>query len=125
MAVVNLNRESYLLDDGNDSKVIIRDLADIPGGRALDVTGWTPDTIRAGHVIKKNTTTGEFAPLGLSDNQYVSLSEGEEYAGILKVSVLTKKAAAAIMTMGEVNAAACPYPISDTIKSGLPHIKFI
>lgn len=128
MATVSLNRDNYLIDDGNDSKVVITDLAGIPGGRALDMTGWTPDVVRAGHIIKHNTVTDEYAPLGItgSDNDtYASLGENEEYAGVLKVSVLKTKPMAAILTMGEINAAACPYAITSTIKAGLPQIKFL
>jgi hypothetical protein len=125
---VDLERDSYFVDDGNDSKVIIRDLADIPGGRALDVSAWSADTIKAGHIIKHNTSTGAYAPLGITgsnNDTYDSLGDHEEYAGVLKVSVLKTKAFAAIMTMGEVNVAASPYAVSDTIKAGLPQIKFL
>lgn len=125
---VDLARDSYLVDDGNDGKVIIRDLADIPGGRALDVSNWTPSVVKAGHIIKRNKETGAYAPLGITgsnNDAYASLEANEEYAGVLKVSVLKAKAFAAIMTMGEVNAAASPYPVTDTIKAGLPQIKFL
>lgn len=124
MAITNLNRDNYLIDDGNDSKVIVRDLADIPGGRSLDVNGWSEDVIRAGHIIIK-TATGDFAPLGVTSNAYNSLDTGEEYAGVLKVSILKDKPLAAIMTMGEVNAAASPYTVTSTIAEGLPQIKFL
>ena len=128
MAITSLNRDSYLIDDGNDYKVIVRDLADVPGGRSLDMTGWTPDVIRAGHIIKHNTTTDEYAPLGITGSNsdtYASLEEYEEYAGVLKVSVTKDRPLAAIMTMGEVNAAASPYPVTSTIAAGLPQIKFL
>ena len=125
MAITSLNRDSYLIDDGNDYKVIVRDLADVPGGRSLDVSSWSADVIRAGHIIKHNTSTDEYAPLGLSGTDYVSLSDNEEYAGVLKVSVLKDKPLAAIMTIGEVNAAVAPYAITDTIAAGLPQIKFL
>lgn len=125
MAITNLNRDNYLMDDGNDYKVIVRDLADIPGGRSLDVSAWTDDVIRAAHIIKHNTATDEYAPLGVSNGAYATLGANEEYAGVLKVSVLKDKPMAAIMTMGEVNAAASPYPITAAIKAGLPQIKFL
>lgn len=125
MAITDLNRDNYLINNGNDFKVIVRDLADIPGGRSLDVSAWSEDIIRAGHIIKHNTATGEFAPLGVADGAYTTLGEGEEYAGVLKVSILKGKALAAIMTMGEVNAAASPYPVTAAIKEGLPQIKFL
>ena len=128
MSYVNLDRDEYFVSDGNAGKVIIRDLADIPGGRALDVSNWTPDNILAGHIIKHNTVTDVYAPLGVtgSDNDtYASLEANEEYAGVLKVAVMKTKPFAAIMTMGEVNAAASPYAVTDTIKAGLPQIKFL
>ena len=125
MATVDLNRDEYLLDDGNAGKVIIRDLADIPGGRALDMTNWTDDVVKSGHIIAHNTVTGEYFPLGITSGAYNSLDTNEEYAGVLKVAVLKTKPAAAIMTMGEVNAAASPYPVTSTIKAGLPQIKFL
>jgi hypothetical protein len=124
MATVSLNRDNYLIDDGNDSKVVITDLAGIPGGRALDMTGFEGDVVKAGHIIKQ-TASGEYAPLGVSDGAYASLSEGESYAGVLKVSILKDKPMAAILTMGEINAAASPYPVTATIKAGLPQIKFL
>ena len=125
MATVNINRDEYLLDDGNAGKVIIRDLADIPGGRALDVTNWSEDVVKSGHIIAHNTETGEYFPLGVTNDAYNALGTNEEYAGVLKVAVLKTKPAAAILTIGEVNAAASPYPVTDDIKAGLPQIKFL
>lgn len=125
MAITSLNRDNYLIDDGNDYKVIVRDLADVPGGRSLDVSSWNEDVIRAAHIIKFTASTGEYAPLGVSNGAYVQLADGEEYAGVLKVSVLKDKPFAAIMTMGEVNAAASPYPVTAAIVAGLQQIKFL
>ena len=86
MAVyASLNRDSYLIDDGNDSKVIIRNLAGIPGGVTLDMTDWSEDVLKAGHIIKYDPSTKVYAPLGVSDDAYASLESGEEYAGVLVV----------------------------------------
>lgn len=125
MAEINLTRQDILADDGNESIVVIRDLADIPGGRALDVTGFDGDIIHAGHIIKHVTADDTYAPLGVIGDNYAELSSGEEYAGVLKCSVTKAKPAASILTVGQVNAAACPYPVTATIKAGLPQIKFI
>ncbi len=125
LTVASLNRDSYLIDDGNDYKVIVRDLADVPGGRTLDVASWSDEVIRAGHVIKHNTSTDVYSPLGISEGAYVSLEANEEYMGVLKTSITKARPFAPIMTMGEVNAAASPYPVTDTIKAGLPTIKFL
>lgn len=125
MATVNLNRDTFLVDDGNEGKVIVANLADIPGGRALDMTGFDDEVVKAGHIIKHNTQSNEYAPLGITAEKYVSLSENEEYAGVLKASILASKPFAAILTVGEVNAAASPYPVTEDIVKGLPQIKFL
>lgn len=123
--VVTLNRKGYFVDDGNESKVIIRDLADIPGGRALNMEGFDADVVRAGHIIKRTVATDSYAPLGVSSDAYAEVAEGEEIVGVLKVSVTKERPAAAIMTMGQVNAAASPYPVTEEIKTALPQIKFL
>lgn len=125
MSVTNLNRTPEHYDDGNDSIVIVRDLGDIPGGRSLDVSAVTEDVIRAGHILISNDTTKEVKPLGVSGEAYVTLHTGWSYCGVLKHTVLKTDARAAILTIGQVNAAACPYPITTAIKNGLPHIQFL
>lgn len=123
MATANLNKDKVVVDDGNDSIVIVNDLGDIPGGRTLDCTGFT-GSIRAGHIIITKAN-GDYAPLGVTTGAYNSLSSGEAYAGVLKHSVTVEDPRAAILTIGQVNAAASPYPVTDTIKSGLPRIQFL
>ena len=126
MALADLNRETIKVNDGNDSIVIVNDLGDIPGGRTLDVSGVASGTtvIKAGHVIIKKSD-GEYAPLGVTTGAYNALTSGQSYAGVLKATVLVSDPRAAIMTIGQVNAAASPYPVTDTIKSGLPRIEFL
>lgn len=125
MSVTNLNRTPEHFEDGNDSIVIVRDLGDIPGGRSLDVTEVTEDVVYAGHILIANDITKEVKPLGVADNAYSAKPSGWSYIGVLKHSVLKTDARAAILTIGQVNAAACPYPITADIKAGLPHIQFI
>ncbi len=126
MATSSLNRDAVQINDGNDSIVIIKDIADIPGGRVLDVSAVDADTavIRAGHVLYK-TKAGDIAPLPVSGEAYVTLPDGGTYVGVLKVSVLVSDPRAAILTMGQVNAAASPYPVTADIKTALPHIQFL
>lgn len=125
MSVVNLEKEITAYGDVNDAIVIVADLGDIPGGRSLDVTSVTDDIINAGHILIVNDTTKEVKPLGVSGNAYASLPSGHSYLGVLKHSVLKTDARAAILTIGQVNAAACPYPITAAIKTGLPRIEFL
>ena len=125
MPTAQLNKDAFILDDGNDSIVIISALTDIPGGRTLDVTGVTSDVIRAGHVLIQDNVTKAIAPLGVSGSSYVTLPEGKSYVGVLKCSVLKRDPRAAIVTAGQVNAAASPFPVTPEIKAGLPRIEFI
>ena len=129
MPTASLNREKTEVCGGNDSIVIIKDLGDIPGGRTLDVSNVASGTevIRAGHVLKY-TADGDIAPLGITAGTpagYSALGEGESYAGVLKSTIRVADPRAAILTMGQVNAAASPYPVTDSIKAGLPQINFI
>lgn len=125
MSVVNLNKEKNAYDDGNDSIVIIKDLGDIPGGRALDVSEVTDEVIRAGHILIVNDTTKEVKPLPVTNNAYAAKPSGYSYHGVLKHSVLKTDARAAILTIGQVNAAASPYPVTAEIKAALPNIQFL
>lgn len=127
MSVAELNRTSIEVNDGLDAIVIVKDLGDIPGGRTLDVSGVAADVevIRSGHILVQDDKTKEVKPLGVSNDAYVSLPSGHSYIGVLKVSVLKKDPRAAILTIGQVNAAASPYPVTAAIKTGLARIQFL
>ena len=127
MPTANLNRKSIEVNDGLDSIVIVKDLGDIPGGRSLDVSGVAADVeyLRAGHILVKNDATKAVSPLGVSEGAYVALPSGHTYLGVLKASIAVKDARAAILTVGQVNAAASPYPVTADIKAGLPNIQFL
>ena len=123
----NLNREEIKVHLGNDDIVIVKCLADIPGGRTLDVSG-LPDTmkvIKAGHIIIKNSENFKPLPLNGAGTAYDSLPANHSYVGVLKASVTKDDPRAAIMTQGQVNAAASPYEVTSTIKNALPRIEFL
>lgn len=63
MATVNLNNQRESIIDGKDSIVIVDNFQSIRGGRSLDVTGFTPKVIKAGHVIIKQTSNDEYKPM--------------------------------------------------------------
>lgn len=127
MPQANLNRESVVVNDGLDSVVIVNALGDIPGGRTLDVSGVAKDTefVRAGHILVQNDETKAVSPLAVKDGAYVALPDGHSYLGVLKASVHVKDPRAAILTIGQVNAAASPYPVTEAIKDGLRNIQFL
>lgn len=111
---------------GDDSIVIQKYISGIKGGRTLDVTGFTENVIKAGHVII--VKDGVYSPMPVAEGNYVALPEGAAYAGVLYRSVLAAKPAASIMTWGEVNAVAVPYAMETILadfKAACPHIDFI
>ena len=111
---------------GDDSIVIQKYISGIKGGRTLDVTGFAGKVIKAGHVIiVKN---GVYAPMPVNGEAYAALPDGAAYAGVLYRSISAAKPAASIMTWGEVNVEAGPYPMATILaafKTACPHIDFI
>lgn len=128
MPVATLNKQGEFVDTSKDCIVIIKALTDIPGGRTLDVSGVPASVkvLKAGLVIVK-TSAGVYKPLGLTGTPlgYDSKDAEDEWVGVLKASIPVSDPRAAIVTSGQINAAACPYTITDTIKAGLPRIEFL
>lgn len=129
MATANLNNEGQSIITDKESIVIVDNFASIRGGRTLDVTGFTPTVIQAGHVIIKETATGEYKPMPLNGGAtaYAALPASHTYAGILISNILKAKPFAAILVQGTVNPAATPYDfatIAAAVKAALPLIDF-
>jgi hypothetical protein len=132
MAVADLKNESQEIITGNDNIVIVDIFQSVRGGRTLDVNGFTPEVIQAGHVVIRETATKEYKPMPVdltdpNNPTYATLPGGHEYAGILIASILTKRAFAGIMVRGTVNPAASPYPMTSilsAVKTALPLIDF-
>lgn len=126
MTKSNLSAKKEQVVFGNDNIVIQKYISGIKGGRTLDVTGFTGDVIKAGHVII--VKDGVYAPMPVSGEAYGTLTSGHSYAGILYRSISTSRPEASIMTWGEVNSVAIPYPmdaIMEDFKAACPHIDFI
>lgn len=114
---------------GNDNIVIVDNFQSVRGGRTLDVTGYPHDVLNAGHVIIRETTSGDYKPMPLNagGDAYGALPEGHTYAGILIASIMTNRPFAGIMVRGTVNHAAAPFPMETilaAVKSALPLIDF-
>lgn len=111
---------------GNDSVVIRKYIAGIPGGRTLDCTDFPEENILAGHVIIQKSD-GSYAPMPVSDKAFAALPEGASYVGVLRSSISVKNPAAAIMYNGVVNKELIPYEmdtILDAFKTACPQIIF-
>lgn len=71
--IANLTDTATAFDDGLDSIVIRLNLESIPGGRSLDVTGFSPTVIRKGHVIiKASATGGEYKPMPVTGTSAIA-----------------------------------------------------
>lgn len=127
MPTANLTREKIELNDGLDSIVVVQAISQIPGGRALDVSGLAAnvESVKSGHVLVIDTKTKAVSPLGITDGAYETLPTGKKYYGVLKASVLKRDPRAAIITAGQINVAASPAPVTDAIKAGLPLIQWL
>ncbi len=128
MPQANLIKEDYLIEDGLESIVIVNALGDIPGGRTLDVTGLPDSTkvIKAGHIIIADSKgTAKPMPVNAGGTAYGSLPANHSYLGVLKATISVKDPRAAIVTMGQINQAACPYPVTSAMKSALPNIQWL
>jgi hypothetical protein len=100
----NLNGTPVNVQTEFDSIVIVANLEGIPGGKTLDVSGYTPTgQINAGHLIIEETATGVLKPLNVTTGAYVSLPASHTYKGVLVSSILKEKPFAAIMVRGSVN----------------------
>ena len=120
----DLNNAPEKVDTGNDSIVIVNHVQGVPGGRTLDVTGFSGTVIKAGHVIIKNAS-GVHKPMPVSGSAYGSLPASHSYVGVLASTILTSKPSAPILLDGTVNEAASPYPVTSDMKTALSHILFI
>lgn len=129
MAIANLSKEATDIITGMDSVVFKSVLEEVDGGRTLDVTGFTPEVIKAGHIVIHETATDEYKPMPvLADGTgYDALPAGHTYAGAVRASKPTAMAFVSIVYAGTINPKASPYPV-DTIEAdivtALPKITF-
>lgn len=126
MSVVDLGtKESFGFD--KDPIVIRNYVAGIKGGKVLDVDGFTPEFIKAGHVIIKETATDTYKPMPVSGNAYAELPSGHEYVGVAYATKAKSEPFVAIMYSGTVNDVASPYPVDGikaALKTALPTLVF-
>lgn len=126
MASANLTEDGEIYYGGNDTIVIVRHLDSYRGGRTLDVTGYTPEIIKGGHIIIKETATGELKPMPVNagNTAYAALPADHTYEGVNMHTVLTKRPFASILTNGTVNPVASPFPPPAEAITALINIQF-
>jgi hypothetical protein len=67
MGQTNLANTAITVNTSNDSIIIVDNFQSIRGGRSLVTTGFLPTVIPGGHVIIKETATGEYKPMPATD----------------------------------------------------------
>lgn len=108
--------ETY--DSGKESVIIRNYVNGIMGGVVLNLTGFSGEFIQCGHIIIRDTMSGEYKPMPVKDGHYDTLSNSYEYVGICMTTVPADTPHVGVMTAGEANDKAVPYPV-DTIKEKL------
>ncbi len=107
---IDLHNDATVVDTSRDTVIIRKNLESVVGGRALDVTGFAPKVINAGHVIIVDTATKKIfkpMPVNTDATAYAALPDGYEYAHVQINTVLTAKPAAGLLVRGTVNHKAC------------------
>lgn len=108
--------KTTVFDSGKEAVVIRKYLNGITGGVVLDVSNFTGEFIQCGHVIIRDTTSGEYKPMPVSGTAYGTLPTGCEYVGICMATVPTDTPHVGVLTAGEVNDKAVPFSV-DSIKA--------
>lgn len=114
---------------GNDPIIVRKHVDGAKGGVLLDVTGFTEEFVRCGHVIIRKTDDGKdvYMPMPVSDGAYAELPSGAEYYGICEASKSVNEPVVAVLTIGEVNDKALPFsidPIKAAFLAAVPTIRF-
>ena len=105
MAIADLTNGKVQFGRNLDTLVIVDNFQSKRGGVTLDVTGFSKPYIRGGHVVIKETSTGDLKPmpLNLGGTAYDTLPVGHTYYGHVVNSVLTSKPFVGITRRGAVN----------------------
>ena len=115
------------INDGLESIVIVNALGDIPGGLTLDVSAAKAageKVIKSGRIIIKDAN-GVAKPLGITGGNYADIQATEKALGVLKATVHVDDPRAAVLTIGQVNAAAMLVKPTEAIVKALPRIEFL
>ncbi|MDO4691892.1 MAG: hypothetical protein Q4A64_03355 [Porphyromonadaceae bacterium] len=124
---MKLSGEPLTLDTSLDTVTIVKCLEQMVGGKVLETKGFSPEVIKAGHVIIRDQQNGkEYKPMPVASNgkDYDSLPSNHDVVGVAYCSVLTSRPLVPIMVRGSVNKVTSPYPITSELEGKLPLIRF-
>lgn len=104
-----------------DSMIITINLDALPGGRTLNVEGFTDKVISAGHVVIKEDEKEVYKPLATTGKK----PSGFSYVGYVIASKETATPDVGIMYAGTLNEAYSRYPIPQEAKDALVRVTVI
>ena len=124
---------------GKDDVVVQQFIADIPGGRTIDFTGWSgkdgTDIIPAGTVIIKGTVSGAtvYRPhpvtsttsSGVTTWAYDTITSGFTVVGVLYRTITRTNPQGSVLIAAKLNSVALPYAMTSAQKTALPTILFV
>ena len=128
MVTANLNNTGTSVVTGNEGIIVRDNQRAIIGGVTLDVTGFAPEIIGEGHVVIKETSSGNYKPMPVTGNAYASLPAGHTYQGVVLASVIKTKPFVGVSYDCIINRVAAPYGIATietALKAALPHLVFV
>lgn len=109
--------ETTFYDSGKSSVIVRNYVNGIMGGVILNMTGFDGD-IQCGHIIIRDTNSGEYKPMPVSGGAYSTLPSNCEYVGVCITDAPNDTPHVGVMTAGEANDKAVPYSV-ETIKAAL------
>lgn len=129
MATATLNLIEGAFSEGLDSIVIRHYIAGYQKGTVLDVEGFEPETIKVGHLVIRETSTGRLKPMPVNSGQtgYATLPSDHEYAGFTVATVRKSLPIVGVIYAGEINDKCLPYDIAtlkSALKTALPQLVF-
>lgn len=119
--------ETTSFDAGKDSVIIRNYLNGIMGGVILDMSEFDGEFIQCGHIIIRDTKSGEYKPMPVSGNTYAALPSNCEYVGVCVTTAPKDTPHVGVMTAGEANDKAVPYPVDDiktALKTAVPTLQW-
>lgn len=105
MAVVDINTGFTAVGRDLDNLVVRENYTARDGGVTLDTTGYPLPYIRAGHVVIRETATGELKPMPLNEDNdgYDALPAGHTYYGHTVQTCATNKPFVGVFYHGKIN----------------------
>lgn len=114
-----MNETGNSIDTTKD-RLVIKDLFESKrGGATIDFTGYPHPVLYAGHMIIRNTVTGDYKPMPVVGDAYAALPINHAYDGVLIATITSAWPLGGIMYRGVVNPVPAPYPFTADMRTAM------